>query len=140
MICQRLVGSTSILLQNWNSLRPGQVVNQGCNIIKVCLAWLVTEMKSHRPCIKGQLLHNTCSAHPSHHNTVHSTNQNNTIYTIQETVLCKIMLRAWYGSGGVETNRPNLPVVYEDADSLISGATVVGGGEDSKQATILLEL
>jgi len=50
------------------------------------------------------------------------------------------MLCARHGSSGVETNRPNLPVVYEDAGSLVSGAAVVGGGEDSEQATILLEL
>ena len=30
--------------------------------------------------------------------------------------------------------------MYEDTGSLISGATVVGGGEDGEQATILLEL
>ncbi len=44
------------------------------------------------------------------------------------------------GSGGVQSNSPNLVCVDEDAGSLVGVATVVGGREDGEEVSLLLEL
>ncbi len=41
---------------------------------------------------------------------------------------------------GVQSDRSYLLAVYKDAGCFISGPTVMGGGEDSEEAAMLLDL
>ena len=43
-------------------------------------------------------------------------------------------------SRGVQPDCPDLPVVDEDAGSFVGGSTIVGGGEDGEETTVLLQL